>query len=271
MNKVSVFEPKDCKRVQKLLDHFLSGELTVESNQEILQHLEHCSACQAQEKSWLEARRLLVEGWDAQSVPAGLEDRVVKGLEGKTWGLPPALRRVAGLILMAAGMGAVALFFPWMSENTGLLMAVDHYEEVAADHVNCSGQPAPPALVLPLESVQARVEQVFSRIGEGYHLAERRICLIGDSQVFHYFFEGENRGVSLVLEERSDQEHLALEGDEVQRVLHGLTVSLIESNSLTLASFETPEYFVYLVVGQEDPEAVLQLADRVLLSIQAAL
>ena len=69
MNKVSVFEPKDCRRTQELLDHFLAGELTVESNQEILHHLGHCSACQAEENSRLEARRLLVEGWNSQPVP----------------------------------------------------------------------------------------------------------------------------------------------------------------------------------------------------------
>ena len=271
MNKVSVFEPKDCRRTQELLDHFLAGELTVESNQEILQHLDHCSACQAEEKSRLEARRLLVEGWNSQPVPPALEDQVVAGLEARTRVLPPALRRVAGLVLMAMSIGAFALFFPWMSENTGLLMAVDHYEEVAADHVNCSGHPVPPSLVLPLDSVQARVEQAFRQVGGGYHLIERRICRIGGSPVFHYFFQGENTGVSVVLEERSEQEHLALEGNETQRVLHGVTVSLIRSNSLTLASFETPRYFVYLVVGQADPEEVLQLADRVLPSIQAAL
>ena len=271
MNKISVFEPKDCQRIQKLLDHFLAGELTVESNQEILQHLEHCSTCQAQEKSRLEARRLLVKGWNSQPVSSGLEDQVVAGLDARTWVLPPALRRVAGLILMAAGIGAFALFSPWMSENGGLLMAVNHYEEVAADHVNCSGHPAPPSLVLPLESVQVRVEQILEQMSGRYRLRETRICRIGDSHVFHYFFRGEDTSVSVVLEERVESEHLALEGDETQRVLHGVMVSLIRSNSLTLASFEMPGYFVYLVSEQVDPEAVLQLADRVLPSLQAAL
>ena len=271
MNKVSVFEPRDCKRIQKLLDHFLAGELTVESNQEILQHLEHCSGCQAEEKSRLQARRLLVEGWNSVTAPSGLQAKVAGSLEPRTRVLPPMLRKVAGLILMASGIGAVVLFLPWMSENTGLLMAVSHFEEVAADHVNCSGHPAPPTSVLPLESVQTRFEQVFGQMGDRYRLIETRICRIGDFQVFHYFFQGDNRSVSVVLEERSDPQHLALNGDERQRALHGVTVSLIRSDSLTLAAFESPEYFVYLVVEQVDPEAVFQLADRVLPSIQAAL
>ncbi len=42
MKQVSGFESKDCGRVLKLMDHFLAGELTVESSQEILLHLESC-------------------------------------------------------------------------------------------------------------------------------------------------------------------------------------------------------------------------------------
>jgi hypothetical protein len=91
MNKVSVLEPKDCKRIQKLLDCFLAGELTVESNQESLQHLEHYSTCRAEERSRLEARRLLVEGWNSKPVPLDLKDQVVAGLETRTRVLSPAL------------------------------------------------------------------------------------------------------------------------------------------------------------------------------------
>jgi hypothetical protein len=75
----------------------------------------------------------------------------------------------------------------------------------------------------------------------------------------------------VVLEERVESGYLALEGDEIQRVLQGMTVALIRPNSLILASFATSEHFVYLVSEQVDPEAVLQLVDRVLPSLQAAL
>jgi hypothetical protein len=75
-------------------------------------------------------------------------------------------------MVMAVGIGAFALFAPWMSENRGLLMAVNYYEEVAADHVNCSGYPVPSSLDLPLESVQARVEQILGQISSRFRLTE---------------------------------------------------------------------------------------------------
>ena len=81
MRKVRVFESKECGRIQKLMDHFLAGELTVESNQEILLHLEDCSTCRQEEKSRVEARRILSEGWVSQPTPPDLEDKIVKGLE----------------------------------------------------------------------------------------------------------------------------------------------------------------------------------------------
>ena len=46
------FEPKDCARARGLLDSFLDGELLVETNYEILKHIERCAACSAD----LEAR-----------------------------------------------------------------------------------------------------------------------------------------------------------------------------------------------------------------------
>ncbi|MDA2933399.1 zf-HC2 domain-containing protein [Acidobacteria bacterium AH-259-D05] len=271
MGKVSVFESKECKRIQKLLDHFLAGELTVETNQEILLHLEHCSVCQVEEKLRMQARQALTDSWNSQPVPSGLKDKITEGIEAKASTVPALLRRVAGLLLMAVGLGTFVLFFPSLSKNAGLLMAVNHYEEVAADHVNCSGHPVPPTFVLPLESVQSRLEQTLEEMSEHYQLTATRICRIGEVQVIHYVFQGLDRRVSLVLEQRLDQQHLVLEGNEPQRVLHDLTVFLLEMNSITLASFETPDYFVYLVSEKVDAGQVFQLAEKMIPFLKVAL
>ena len=81
MRQVSGFESKECGRVQKLMDHFLAGELTVESSQEILLHLESCSTCRQEEKSRLRARQALNQGWSSQPVPPDLERKIMDGLE----------------------------------------------------------------------------------------------------------------------------------------------------------------------------------------------
>ncbi len=75
----------------------------------------------------------------------------------------------------------------------------------------------------------------------------------------------------MILEGRSNLEHLAVEGSEPERTLDGVRVILLqqEQDLVTLAGLETPGYFVYLV-GEEE-EQTLQLAERIMPSLKAAL
>ena len=111
MKQVSGFKSKECRHVQKLMDHFLAGELTGESSQEILLHLESCSTCRQEEKSRLRARRALSRGWSSQPVPPDLEKKIMDGLETRARTVPAFLLRMAALILMTLGLGVLLLFW----------------------------------------------------------------------------------------------------------------------------------------------------------------
>lgn len=273
MRKVRVFESRECGRIQKLMEHFLAGELTVETNQEILLHLEDCSTCRQEEKSRLEARRVLSKGWVSQPIPPDLEDKIVNGLEAKEGPLPAALLRVAGFFLVALGLGAAFLFFPWLGEDNGTLMAGTHYDQIVGDHLNCSGHQTPAESVMPLDSVQTTLEAALHEMGESYQLVAIRLCRVGEVSLIHYVFEGEGRSMSLILEEKSSLQHLALQGDEPERVLDGLKVILLEEDEdlVTLAGLEMPDYFVYLVSEEEEPEQTFLLAEELIPALKAAL
>jgi len=75
----------------------------------------------------------------------------------------------------------------------------------------------------------------------------------------------------VILEGRSNLEHLALQGNERERILDGVRVIFLqqEQDLVTLAGLETPGYFVYLL-GEEE-EQTLQLAERIIPSLKAAL
>ncbi len=269
MKQVSGFKSKECRHVQKLMDHFLAGELTVESSQEILLHLESCSTCRQEEKSRLRARRALNQGWSSQPVPPDLEKKIMDGLETRASTVPAFLLRMAALILMTLGLGVLLLF--WLGPDSGTLMAQAHYDGIVGDHLNCSGHQTPPEAVLPLDSVLTRIETVLWEMGDSYRLLETRFCRVGEVEIVHYVFEGQGGQISVILEGRSTLEHLALQGDEPERTLDGVRVILLqqEQELVTLAGLETPGYFVYLV-GEEE-EQTLQLAERLIPSLKAAL
>jgi hypothetical protein len=269
MKQVSGFESKDCGRVHKLMDHFLAGELTVESSQEILLHLESCSSCRQEEKSRLRARRALNKGWGSQPVPSDLQKKIMDGLETRASIVPAFVLRVAALILVTLGLGVLLLF--WLGPNSGTLIAQAHYDGIVGDHLNCSGHQTSPEVILPLDSVQTRIETALQGMGDSYRLLETRLCRVGEVEIIHYVFEGQGGQISVILEGKSNLEHLALQGNEPERTLDGVRVILLpqEQDLVTLAGLETPGYFVYLV-GEEE-ERTLQLAERIIPSLKAAL
>ena len=269
MRQVSGFRSKECRHVQKLMDHFLAGELTVESSQDILLHLESCSTCRQEEKSRLRARRALNQGWSTQPLSPDLQKKIMDGLETRASTVPIFLLRVAALFLMTLGLGALLLF--WLGPNSGTLIAQAHYDGIVGDHLNCSGHQTPPEAVLPLDSVQTRLETALQEMGNSYRLLETRFCRVGEVDLIHYVFVGQGGQISVILEGRSNLEHLALRGNEPERTLDGVRVILLqqEQELVTLAGLETPGYFVYLV-GEEE-EQTLQLAERIIPSLKAEL
>ncbi|MFQ5929535.1 MAG: anti-sigma factor family protein [Acidobacteriota bacterium] len=271
MRKVSQFESKECRRVQKLLDHFLAGELAVETNQEILLHLEHCSVCREEENSRMRVRQVLKDSWNSQPVPSDLKEKISGGLVSKSSALPVFLRLVAGLFLLAIALGVLMLLSPSVGEKTGTVMAFDHSPEAAQDHLNCSGQLPPPTAVLPLDPVAVSMQQALKEVDDSYQLIETRLCEVGDVHFVHYAFEGRGRRMSLILEEKSNHQHLVVRGDAPEKVLHGVEVILLQRDSLSLAYLETPNYFVYLISEEREPNQTFQLTEKIIPSLKAAL
>src|SRR5437016_5987005 len=85
MNKLN-FEPNDCSKVREFMDSYLSDELLVETNQQILSHLNKCERCVAIMEDRKRVRHLLRRAIDHQEIPAGLEQKIKLGLRQKNSG-----------------------------------------------------------------------------------------------------------------------------------------------------------------------------------------
>jgi len=75
MNIIS-FADSACERVRRYLDSYINSELLVETNHEVLRHLETCSICSAEFAS----RSRLEAAVESQSVPAELPAKSRKRL-----------------------------------------------------------------------------------------------------------------------------------------------------------------------------------------------
>ena len=71
MNRVS-FGESACERTRKYLDSYITNELLVETNHEVLRHLEHCPACSAEAETRQQLRERVKSAVKTQPVPPEL-------------------------------------------------------------------------------------------------------------------------------------------------------------------------------------------------------
>ena len=109
------FEQKRCERILNLLDSYVSNELLVETNHEVLQHLEECRACSAALQNRTRTKSLLQRAVASEAPPPELRARLQSRLRStiaekpesrRSWqGWPMAA--AAALVLMLGGYALV--------------------------------------------------------------------------------------------------------------------------------------------------------------------
>jgi anti-sigma factor (TIGR02949 family) len=99
-----------CEKIRQYLDSYISGELLVETNHEVLQHLEQCPACSQELETRVRVRTSLRNAVRAETVPVDLEQKVRRRIHenqrGRLWTTGFSLRwmsAVAALVLLSAG------------------------------------------------------------------------------------------------------------------------------------------------------------------------
>lgn len=75
MNVIN-FENQYCKKIRAYMDSYLSNELLIETNHEVLKHLESCDSCSAELESRERAKRLLQRAGRQGEAPPGLEEKI---------------------------------------------------------------------------------------------------------------------------------------------------------------------------------------------------
>ncbi|HSR51331.1 MAG TPA: zf-HC2 domain-containing protein [Acidobacteriota bacterium] len=250
-------QPRGCGKTLQLLDDFISGELSVESNREILSHLEHCASCDNEQQAREQMRESLRQAWHNQPVPDGLKGRIVGGLDGSP-GVLRYLRRAAGFIVATLALYLVWQFFPLTAS------AVDHYYQALRDHFQCQEVAQQPPL--PIAVTSPEIDQALASLPDEYELTMGHYCQAEGVEFFHYNFRSRSSRArfSVVIEARAPREILAQREDLVRQVIGSLDVSILHGQEATVFALETEGYFVYLV-SQEKEREQAQLFARALL------
>src|SRR5260370_33260955 len=90
MNRIQ-FGEGACDKTRKYLDSYISNELLVETNHEVLRHIENCPACAAEVEARTELRTRIRVAVNSQSVPPELQARIpepIRSSSSVSWVAP---------------------------------------------------------------------------------------------------------------------------------------------------------------------------------------
>jgi anti-sigma factor RsiW len=112
--KIVDFGQSNCERIRRYMDSYISNELLVESNLEVLRHIEQCSACSQELETRLRVRASLQTAARREDVPPGLEQKIRKEIRERSpvrvWPFDLSLRwmsAVSALLLISTAIWVV--------------------------------------------------------------------------------------------------------------------------------------------------------------------
>jgi anti-sigma factor RsiW len=209
----------DCRHVREVMDSYLSEELSVETNHDVLRHVAECRDCAAELTRRQRVRALLSQSLDVAVDADRVRGRITQSVdrEQRSW------QHVARLGAVAATMVAVVVVAYW----AGSRVDAAAYDDSAGDHIAC-------ALTYPegtaydpdraAKNLVSPFKQIVAAVGLShgvYHVIDAHMCPYKGRNYAHVVIRGDRQTLSLFAEraERGalpDAPTSALAGDTLE-------------------------------------------------------
>ena len=274
------FDAKQCERIRRNLDPYLSNELLVETTNEVLRHLESCPACTGELEVRTRVRDALRRVALRQAPPEELRRSIERQIRKRQPGfLGGSLR----LKLVFAGIMVVLLAIVAAQEWRGVLRGRRMVDSVLAlgvsDHLQCAIKGHNyPEIAKPPEQLRRQLGPEYAGLLEvvqqnlpGFEVLEAHICSIPSSRrkYIHFITRGHGTILSVILT-RSAGERLP-NGRAFRSGASG-NVELYEAHleGMNAAGFQTKEYWGF-VVSDLGRNTTLQIASNLAPPLKSAL
>ena len=266
------FENKQCETIQRYLDSYLSDELLVETNHEVLQHLETCPSC----SQTLESRRKVRDGLRravrSESLPIGFETKLRAHLRAGEAYFERQSWFTAGLALATV---VVALTTgSWLYKQTQLGQAgADKLLALGLhDHVVCAigghYPPVPPSMETVASNANMGpqyaklVPEVIAQ-WKDMAFVEGHRCNPGDRIYPHIIMKREGMLVSLSLLEKHAGESFPKGWLLDAANVNGVKIYSSHQDQYSIAGFETAKHMAFVMTSLNE-QSNLDLARKIL-------
>jgi len=242
-----------CRDMRRLADSFLSGELQVETNHEVLQHLESCPDCRADVSSRRALRDQLRRAFDASEAlrprpdfGAEIAGRVREARGG--WSRRSVLRTwwalAAGVVLTTGG----GLIFRHERERSRLAALA---RLAAGDHQNCAISFRLAEHPIPMDEAGRRFGLPYSALTgftpptpDSTRVLDRHACVYEGRRFAHIVFQHEDGPASLLIVDAPPPPAPGFEPEQEELVI----------------SLPAGRFAGFLVMKSRDREAAMRLA-----------
>jgi anti-sigma factor RsiW len=279
------FEQKRCERILNLLDSYVSNELLVETNHEVLQHLEECRACSAALQNRRRTKSLLQRAVASEAPLPALRARLQSRLRSTIAEKPDSrpswqgwpMAAAAALVLMLGG-------YALMRNGTGIFFVNTEQARLSAvseqamqvlkiglgDHVQCAINHRFAERSLTDEKMAELLGESYRQIATdlklnapaGYRLTAAHKCKIDGRQFAHLILKKPEGFVSVILTHKQGESYPA-GGSGKTIESFGVKVHQAQLDGFQVAGFETNQYLGFFVSGlgaQENLQVASKLA-----------
>ena len=291
MNRVT-FGESACERTRKYLDSYISNELLVETNHEVLRHIEDCATCSAEADARSMLRGRLKGAVRSQSMPGELPAKIREALRAEesrkssTWtvGRWPAVAATSVAFAALAWIAFLPETLPAIGDRPSQNAYIQRISSRMAavlkvglgDHVHCAvfrkkEKTVPSAAEMEKElgpSYQGLLPAVTAAIPDGYRVVMAHHCSYLKRQYIPLTLENGGNLLSLVIARKQDGE--SFEGLAPSTTQSGIRVYQSAAGRYQVAGFDAGEFFAYIVSDMKG-NANLQVASAVAPSVRELL
>ena len=272
MNVVN-FEDGQCKRIQTYLDSYLNNELMVETNHEVLRHLETCEACSRSLEDRARLKAQLKRAVIQEYAPAALRERIVRDLRGRAFSfnkMSLALAAAAAVLVIAAAtflisrptekpLSLQAKVAPGDVTGEVLKIGFDDHVFCAIDHQLANRQFTAEQMSEKLGPDYAGlVALVREKIPQGYTVVVGHRCHYLGREFVHLIMRNQSNVVSLVITRKNAESFPANAAAAIAQAAGGPIYQVAWANQ-HVAGLETRDHLVF-VVSNEPSDTNLQIA-----------
>ena len=270
MNRLQ-FGEGACEKTRKYLDAYISNELLVETNHEVLRHIENCPACAAEADARARLRTRLKAAVIAQSVPPELQVRIREQIRDNrsagwlTANWPRWAVAVAASVVFCAGvwLSYSRERMPALSDRPAQNAYIQRISSTLAavlkvglgDHVHCAVFRKYPKNPPPVENMEAELGPSYkgllpvvrAAVPDGYRVIMAHECSYARREYVHLTLEKGGDLVSLVISRKKPGE--TLDGLSPASEPSGIPIYQSAAERYQVAGFAAGDFLAYVVSG----------------------